>query len=92
MFLPLAENIKKMDKLAPGEHYDIIVLDGTWRQAKDIFHKHVFRKVETILRWNLHFEKRFFFPNITAEHQDCPVLTVFLAMKTSSQNNSQTLS
>ena len=42
-FVPtLAENIKKMDKLAPGEHYDIIVLDGTWRQAKDIFHNNPF--------------------------------------------------
>ncbi|XP_073244458.1 tRNA-uridine aminocarboxypropyltransferase 2-like [Porites lutea] len=39
---PEAENIKKMDKLAPGEHYDIIVLDGTWRQAKDIFHNNPF--------------------------------------------------
>ena len=42
-FVPtLAENITKMDKLAPGEHYDIIVLDGTWRQAKDIFHNNPF--------------------------------------------------
>ena len=32
-----AENIKTLEKPPPGQHYDIIVLDGTWRQAKDIF-------------------------------------------------------
>lgn len=34
---PTAENIKTLEKPPPGQHYDIIVLDGTWRQAKDIF-------------------------------------------------------
>lgn len=34
----------------------------------------------------------FFFPKITAEHQDYSVLTVFVTVKTSCQNNSQTLS
>jgi len=35
--LHTAENIKSLEKLPPGQHYDIIVLDGTWRQARDIF-------------------------------------------------------
>lgn len=37
-----AENIKTLEQPPPGEHYDIIVLDGTWRQARDIFNNNSF--------------------------------------------------
>lgn len=37
-----AENIKTLGPPPPGEHYDIIVLDGTWRQARDIFNNNPF--------------------------------------------------
>lgn len=39
---PSAENIESLEQLSPGEHYDVIVLDGTWRQAKDIFNNNPF--------------------------------------------------
>ncbi|XP_058963546.2 tRNA-uridine aminocarboxypropyltransferase 2-like [Pocillopora verrucosa] len=39
---PTAENIKTLGEPPLGENYDIIVLDGTWRQAKDIFHNNPF--------------------------------------------------
>ncbi|XP_074628834.1 tRNA-uridine aminocarboxypropyltransferase 2-like isoform X2 [Acropora palmata] len=39
---PTAENIKSLKQLPPGEHYDVIVLDGTWRQVKDIFNNNPF--------------------------------------------------
>lgn len=39
---PAAANIKSLEQLSPGEHYDIIALDGTWRQAKDIFNNNPF--------------------------------------------------
>lgn len=37
-----AENIKTLGPPPPGEHYDIIALDGTWRQARDIFNNNPF--------------------------------------------------
>lgn len=37
-----AENINTLSDSPLGENYDIIVLDGTWRQAKDIFHNNPF--------------------------------------------------
>jgi len=39
---PSAVNINTLERLSPGEHYDIIVLDGTWRQARDIFNNNPF--------------------------------------------------
>ena len=43
MFLSCtAVNINTLERLSPGEHYDIIVLDGTWRQARDIFNNNPF--------------------------------------------------
>ena len=51
---------------------------------------HVFKKIETTMRWNC-MSKALRFLQITAKHQDCPFLTVFLAIKTSSQKLSITL-
>jgi len=46
---------------------------------------HVFNKIETTMRWDC-MSKALRFLYITAEHQDCPYFTVFLTIKTSSQN------
>ena len=51
---------------------------------------HVFKKIETTMRWNC-MSKALRFLWITAEHQDCPFFTVFLTIKTLSQNISITL-
>ena len=51
---------------------------------------HVFKKFETTIRWNS-ISKALRFLQATAQHQDCPVFTVFLTIKTWSQNISITL-
>ena len=51
---------------------------------------HVFKKIETTMRWNC-MSKALRLVQITVEHQDCQFFTVFLTIKTSSQNISITL-
>ena len=51
---------------------------------------HVFKKIETTLRWNC-MSKALHFLHIPAKQQRCPFFTVFLAIKTSFQNISITL-
>ena len=51
---------------------------------------HVFKKIETTMRWNC-MSKALRLVQITVEHRDCPFFTVFLTMKTCSQNISITL-
>ena len=43
------------------------------------------KKTETTMRWNF-IAKALRFLQITAQHQDCPVFTVFLTIKNSFQN------
>ena len=50
----------------------------------------VFKTIETIMRWNC-ISKALRFLQITATHQDCPVFTVIISIKTSFQNISFTL-
>ena len=50
----------------------------------------VSKKIETTMRWNC-MSKALRLVQITVEHQDCPFFTVFLTIKTSSQNISITL-
>ena len=49
----------------------------------------VFKKIETTIRWYC-VSKALRFLQITAKHQDFPFFTVFLTIKTSSQNISIT--
>ena len=51
---------------------------------------HVFKKIETTIRWNC-VSKALHFLQITAKQQYCPFFTVFLTIKTLSQNISITL-
>ena len=51
---------------------------------------HVFKKIETTMRWNC-MSKALHFPQITAKQQYCPFFTVFLTIKTLSQNISITV-
>lgn len=54
--LHTAENIKSLEKLPPGQHYDIIVLDGTWRQARDIFANNPFLCKARQVRFSRQFQ------------------------------------
>ena len=51
---------------------------------------HAFKKIETTMRWNA-MSKALHFLQITAKQQYCPFFTVFLTIKTLSQNISITL-
>ena len=59
-----------------------------WRYLHDL--SHAFLKRLTLTRWNC-MSKALRFLQITAKHQDCPIFSVFLTIKTSSQNISITL-
>ena len=48
--------------------------------------KHVLKMIETTMRWN-RIWKALRFLQITAEHQDCQVIIVFLTIKSPSQND-----
>ena len=49
-----------------------------------IFHTFL-KRIEITMRWNC-VSNALFFIQIMVEHQDCPVFTVFLTIKTSSRN------
>ena len=59
-----------------------------WSYLLDL--SHVFKKIETIMRWKC-MSKALRFLQITAKQQYCPFFTVFLTIKTLSQNISITL-
>ena len=65
-----------------------IVIKSFFSYLHDL--SHVFKNIETTMIWNF-MSKAIRFLQITAKHQDCPFLTVFLDIKTSSQNISITL-
>ena len=48
-----------------------------------------YKMIETTMRWN-RIWKALRFLQITAEHQDCPVIIVFLTIKSPSQNDQNT--
>ena len=52
---------------------------------------HLFKKMETTMRWNGMSKAPLPFLQMAAEHQDCPFFTVYLTIKTLSQNISMTL-
>ena len=71
-------------------HTNQILLSSNRLELSPCSFTHVFKKIETTMRWNC-MSKAFRFLQITAEHQHCPFITVFLTVKTSSQNTSITL-
>ena len=71
-------------------HTNQILLCSNWPELSPWSFTHVFKKIETTMRWNC-MSKALRFLQITAEHQDCPFFTVFLTTKSLSQNISITL-
>ena len=71
-------------------HTNQILLSTNRLEVSPWSFTHVFKKIETTMRWNC-TSKALRLVQITVEHQDCPFFTVFLTIKTSSQNISITL-
>ena len=71
-------------------HTNQILLSSNRLEVSPWSFTHVFKKIETTMRWNC-MSKALRFLQITAEHQDCPFFTVFLTTKSLSQNISITL-
>ena len=71
-------------------HTNQILLSSNRLELSPWSFTHVFKKIETTMRWNC-MSKALHFLQITAEHQDYPFFTVFLTSKSLSQNISITL-
>ena len=73
-----------------SKHTDQIFFSSSQLELSPWFFTHVFKKIETSMRWNCTL-KALLFLQITAEHQDCPFFTLSLTIKTSFENISKTL-
>ena len=71
-------------------HTNQILLSSNRLELSPWSFTHVFKKIETTMRWNC-MSKALHFLQITAKQQYCPFFTVFLTIKTLSQNISITL-
>ena len=67
------------------EHTYQTHLSSNRLELSKLFFTHVFKKIETTMRWNC-MSKALHFLQITAKQQYCPFFTVSLTIKTSSQN------
>ena len=70
-------------------HANKILLSSNRPELSPWSFTHIFKKIETTMRWNC-MSKALRFLQITAEHQDCPFFTVFLSTKSLSKNISIT--
>ena len=71
-------------------HTNLTLLSSNRLELSPWSFTHVFKKIETTMRWNC-MSKALHFLQITAKHQDYPFFTVFLTTKSLSQNISITL-
>ena len=71
-------------------HTNQTLLSSNRLELSKCFFTHVFKKIETTMRWNC-MSKALHFLQIKAKQQYCPFFTVLLAIKTSSQKISITL-
>ena len=84
-------NVYKTTNKSPMIHTNQILLCSNWLELSPSSFTHIFKNIETTMRWNC-MSKALCFLQITAKHQDCPFVTVFLTIKTSSHNISIALS
>ena len=86
-FVKIDQNVYKTANKSASIHSCQIPLSSNRLELSSwsFIHAHVFKKIETTLRGNF-ISKALHFLQITAEHRDCPVFTVFLTIKTSPQN------
>ena len=81
---------KTANKGSASIHTNQILLSSNRLELSPWSFTYVFKKIETTIRWYF-FSKALRFLQLTIEHQDCPVFTVFLTIKTPSENISITL-
>jgi len=84
------QNVYKTAYKSASIHGYYILLSSHRLELSSWSFTQVFKKIETTLSWNF-ISKALHFLQITAEHRDCPVFTVFLTIKTSPQNISITI-
>ena len=89
-FVKVEQNVYKTVNKSASILTNQILFSSNQLELSTLSFTHVFKTIKTIMRWNC-ISKALRFLQITAEHQDCPVFTVFIAIKTSSQNISFTL-
>ena len=89
-FVEVDRNFYKTFNKSLSIHTNQILLSCNRLELSPRSFTHVFKKIETTMRWNC-MSKALRFLQITAEHQDCPFFTVFLTTKSLSQNISITL-
>ena len=86
----LDQNFYKTTNKSASIHTNQLLLSSNRLELPPWSFTHVFKEIETTMRWN-YMSKALRLEQITVEHQDCPFFTVFLTLKTSSQNISITL-
>ena len=84
------QNVYKTAYKSASIHTNNTLLSSNRLELSPRSFKHVFKMIETTIRWNC-MSKALHFLQITAEHQDYPFFTVFLTTKSWSQNISKTL-
>ena len=90
LFVKEDQNVYKTINKSASIHTNQTLLSSNWLELSPWSFTHVLKKIETTMRWNC-MSKAPPFLQITAKHQDCPFFTLFLTIKTSSQNISITL-
>ena len=86
----LDQNFYKTTNKSASIHTNQLLLSSNRLELPPWSFTHVFKKIETTMRWNC-MSKALHFLQITAKQQYCPFFTVFLTIKTLSQNISITL-
>ena len=89
-FVKVVRNVHITANKSSLIHTNQILLSSNRLEVFPWSFTHIFKKIETTMRWNC-MSKALRFLQITAEHQDCPFFTVFLTTKSLSQNISITL-
>ena len=86
LFVKAERNNYKTTNKSASIHANQILLSSNRLELSSWFYTQVFKKIETSITWN--YISKAHFLQIAAEHQDCPVLSVFVTIKTSFQNTS----
>ena len=90
LFVRVDRNVNKTAEKSASIHTNQIFLSSNRLELSPWSFRHIFQNIETTMRWNC-TSKAFHFLQIMAKHQDCPFFTIFLTIKTSSQNISTLL-
>ena len=85
LFIKVDRNVYITANKSAPLYTNQILLSSNRLEVSPWSFRHVFKKIETTMRWN-YMSKALSLVQVTVENQDCPFFTVFLTIKTSSQN------